>query len=228
MFLLEKLRSLLAVPAFSITSRRSVFASFAPAFTATATTPFHRLYSVNSVKPPMSTRVFVGGLAWETTDGSLKAAFEGCGEVTQAMVVLDRETGRSRGFGFVTFSEAEGAARAVEEMNQKELDGRPVRVDIANEKPDRGSGAERSGPRGGGGGYRNRDEPYGRGGRGGGYGDRDGGRGGGYRRDGGSRGDGEGYRKGGYDGDRRGGSRGGFEGGRGPRSGGSKRDYDNE
>ncbi|KAJ3116161.1 hypothetical protein HDU96_010270 [Phlyctochytrium bullatum] len=172
----------------------------------------------------MSTRVFVGGLAWETTDGSLKAAFEGCGEVTQAMVVMDRETGRSRGFGFVTFSEADHAARAVEEMNQTELDGRNVRVDIANEKPDRGSGAERSGPRGGG--YRGREEPYGRrGGGGGGYGDRERG---GYRRDEGRRGDGE-YRRGGYDGERssKGGSRGQYEGERGSRSGG-KRDYDDE
>ncbi|KAI8851360.1 hypothetical protein BC829DRAFT_352288, partial [Chytridium lagenaria] len=106
----------------------------------------------------MSARIFVGGLAWETTDGSLKAAFEECGEVTQAMVVLDRETGRSRGFGFVTFAEPEGAAKAVEDMNQRELDGRQVRVDLANEKPERGSGPDRSGPRGGGGGgYRSRD-----------------------------------------------------------------------
>ena len=55
----------------------------------------------------MSNKLFVGGLAWATTDASLKAAFEPFGEVVDAKVILDRETGRSRGFGFVTFSDAD-------------------------------------------------------------------------------------------------------------------------
>ena len=62
----------------------------------------------------MSTKLFVGGLAWATRDDSLRDHFAQCGDVTDAKVIMERETGRSRGFGFVTFADAETAAKARE------------------------------------------------------------------------------------------------------------------
>ena len=120
----------------------------------------------------MSTKLFVGGLAWATDEKSLRGHFEGCGEVAEARVITERDTGRSRGFGFVTFAEADGATAAIESLNGTELDGRSIRVDRATERGSGGGG----GGRGGGGGYRGGDG--GGGGGGGGYG---GGGGGGGR-----------------------------------------------
>jgi RNA recognition motif-containing protein len=82
----------------------------------------------------VSKKLFVGGLSWGTTDDGLQAAFESFGEVVEAKVVLDRDTGRSRGFGFVTFADDAAATRAAEEMNGVELDGRNIRVDEAHDK----------------------------------------------------------------------------------------------
>ena len=82
----------------------------------------------------MSKKLFVGGLSWGTTDDGLKAAFDKFGEIVEAKVVLDRDTGRSRGFGFVTFADDAAATKAAEEMNGAELDGRNLRVDIAHDK----------------------------------------------------------------------------------------------
>ena len=95
----------------------------------------------------MSSKLFVGGLAWATRDEALREHFAQCGEVTDAKVIMERETGRSRGFGFVTFADAESAAKAREELNNSDLDGRSIRVDTATERPNRGGG-------GGGGGFR--------------------------------------------------------------------------
>jgi len=120
----------------------------------------------------MSEKLFVGGLAWATTDDSLRQAFSAFGEVTDAKVITDRDTGRSRGFGFVTFSDATQATAATEGMNGAELDGRAIRVDSARERSGGGGGGGGGGRGGGGGGYR------GGGGGGGGYGG--GGGGGGY------------------------------------------------
>jgi len=92
----------------------------------------------------VSTKLFIGGLAWATTTDVLRSEFERFGAVEDAIVINDRETGRSRGFGFVTFSQPEDAEKAIAEMNDRDLDGRTIRVDRASE---RGSG-------GGGGGYR--------------------------------------------------------------------------
>lgn len=103
----------------------------------------------------MTNKVFVGGLSWNTTDESLRAAFEVCGPVTDAKVITDRDTGRSRGFGFVTFTSSEDAQRAISELDGNEVDGRVVRVNEAEDK--------RRGGGGGGGGRRD----GGRGGRGG-------------------------------------------------------------
>ncbi|MBV71136.1 MAG: RNA-binding protein [Myxococcales bacterium] len=88
----------------------------------------------------MSSKVFVGGLAWATTDDSLRTAFEGCGEVVEAKVITDRESGRSRGFGFVTYTDEEGAQAAVDQLSNSELDGRTIRVDLAREQRGGGGG----------------------------------------------------------------------------------------
>lgn len=82
----------------------------------------------------MSKKLFVGGLSWGTSDDGLRAAFEPFGEIVEAKVILDRDTGRSRGFGFVTFSDDAAATRAIEEMNGTELEGRAIRVDEAHDR----------------------------------------------------------------------------------------------
>tara|TARA_B100000676_G_scaffold57210_1_gene56320 strand:- start:124 stop:498 length:375 start_codon:yes stop_codon:yes gene_type:complete len=117
----------------------------------------------------MGTKVFVGGLSWDATDDDLKQLFGECGTVSDGVILQDRETGRSRGFGFVTYSSDEEAKAAIEKFHDFEFMGRKLTVNEARPREDRGGG----GYRGGGGGY-------GGGGRGGG---RDRGRGGGRDRD---------------------------------------------
>ena len=117
----------------------------------------------------MSQKLFVGGLSWNTGGIELQKEFEAYGVVLESTVVADRETGRSRGFGFVTMEDDAAAKTAVEKLNGAMVDGRAIRVDLAQsrgEGGDRGGGNRGGG--GGGGGY----------GRGGGYG---GGGGGGGR-----------------------------------------------
>jgi RNA recognition motif-containing protein len=89
----------------------------------------------------MSKKLFVGGLAWATTSESLRKAFEVYGDVAEAKVITDRETGRSRGFGFVTMTNAADADAAITAMDGKELDGRAVRVNEAS--PSNKSGGRR-------------------------------------------------------------------------------------
>ncbi|MCA9580823.1 MAG: RNA-binding protein [Myxococcales bacterium] len=103
----------------------------------------------------MAKKLFVGGLAWATDEHGLRSAFEQFGEINEAVVVLDRETGRSRGFGFVTFSDDSAAMNAVQEMNGSDLDGRSLTVNEAQERAPRGGGG--GGGRGGRGGGRGRD-----------------------------------------------------------------------
>lgn len=79
----------------------------------------------------MATKLFVGSLAWTTNDDSLKKFFESAGTVVSANVITDRESGRSRGFGFVEMSSDDEAKKAVNELNGKELDGRPIVVNEA-------------------------------------------------------------------------------------------------
>jgi cold-inducible RNA-binding protein len=124
----------------------------------------------------MSNKVYVGNLSWHTTDEDLLAAFEQFGNVSEAAIVRDRDTGRSRGFAFVTFYTPEEAQKAVDEQNDQDLGGRRVRVNIASPRGEGGGG------RGGGGGGYNRGSGGGGGYGGGGYGDGGygGGRGGGY------------------------------------------------
>lgn len=91
----------------------------------------------------MSKKLFVGNLSWGVDRDSLCRAFEGYGEIEDARVITDRDTGRSRGFGFVTFSDDGAADRAMEEMNGKDVDGRPLRVNEAQERQDRGPRRDR-------------------------------------------------------------------------------------
>jgi len=107
-----------------------------------------------------STKLFIGGLSWDTTDESLRSKFEEFGTVEDAVVLKSRETGRSRGFGFVTFQSAEEAEAAIAAMNEQEFEGRTIRVDKAGERPAGNGGSGFRGGRGGGFG----------GGRGGGFG----------------------------------------------------------
>jgi RNA recognition motif-containing protein len=86
----------------------------------------------------MSKKLFVGNLSWGTDRDGLYRAFESYGEIEDARVITDRDTGRSRGFGFITFTDGDAADRAIEEMNGQELDGRPLRVNEAMERQDRG------------------------------------------------------------------------------------------
>lgn len=79
------------------------------------------------------TKLFVGGLSWDTQGDQLREAFSRFGVLKEAIVVADRDTGRSRGFGFVTFESAIDAAAAARQMNGAELDGRTLRVNPADQ-----------------------------------------------------------------------------------------------
>jgi cold-inducible RNA-binding protein len=102
----------------------------------------------------MSKKLFVGGLSWDTNDQSLAAAFSRFGPVIEAKVISDRDTGRSRGFGFVTFEAPADADNAIAEMDGAEIDGRAVRVNEAEDKQRGGGGGGGGGGRGGRGGGR--------------------------------------------------------------------------
>jgi cold-inducible RNA-binding protein len=78
-------------------------------------------------------KLYVGNLPWSTTDSDLEELFGAVGTVESAAVVADRETGRSRGFGFVEMSQSDGA-RAIAELNGNQIDGREIRVNEAHEK----------------------------------------------------------------------------------------------
>lgn len=136
--------------------------------------------------------IYVGNISFGATEGDLQDAFEQFGVVSQLKIITDRETGRSRGFGFVTMENADEGRAAIEALNGQEIDGRQLSIREATPRAPRegGGGGFRGAPRqgggGGGGGYRG----------GGGGGDRRGG-GGGHR--GGN--------------DRRGGNRGGYQDG---------------
>ena len=159
----------------------------------------------------MGNKLYVGNLAYSVRDESLQAAFGQFGTVTSAKVMMDRETGRSKGFGFVEMGSDAEAQAAVNGMNGQALDGRPLVVNEARPREERpgGFGGGGGGSRSGGGGY---GGGGGTGGGGGGYGGGGGGRsggGGGYGGGGGGRsGGGGGY--GGGSGGSGGGGRGGY------------------
>ena len=107
----------------------------------------------------MAQKLFIGGLSFSTSDERLRELFAAAGTVESAAVVTDRDTGRSRGFGFVEMSTAEEAAEAVKKFNGQEVDGRTLKVELANPS---GSGGGRSGGgyrSGGGGGNRGKGLP---------------------------------------------------------------------
>ena len=88
----------------------------------------------------MSKKIFVGGLSWDTDDAGLTRAFEQFGDVVDAKVITERDSGRSRGFGFVTFSNTDAVTDAIDGMNGSELDGRRLNVDVARERTSRNEG----------------------------------------------------------------------------------------
>ncbi|KAG6540914.1 hypothetical protein Mapa_017708 [Marchantia paleacea] len=97
-------------------------------------------------------RCFVGGLSWSTTDRGLEDAFRPYSSVLDAKVMVDRGTGRSRGFGFVTFGDERSMDQAIHRLHGKDLDGRPITVDKAQRKSRGGTDRYRAGSGGRGGG----------------------------------------------------------------------------
>lgn len=95
-------------------------------------------------------KLFVGNLSWNTDEETLRKAFSGYGELEDARIITDRETGRSRGFGFVTFSNGDDANAAIEALDGSEMDGRQIKVNQARERESRsgGGGGGRGGSRG--------------------------------------------------------------------------------
>ena len=108
----------------------------------------------------MSNKLFVGNLSFNTTENDLQDAFAAHGTVTETNLMMDRETNRPRGFGFVTMSSAEEAQKAIDALNGKTIDGRALTVNIARPREERtgggGGGGGRREFRGGGGGGRDR------------------------------------------------------------------------
>jgi cold-inducible RNA-binding protein len=107
----------------------------------------------------VSTKLFVGNLSFNTTENALHDAFAAHGTVVEANLMVDRMSGRPRGFGFVTMSTPEEAQKAIAAMNNAQLDGRNLTVNIARPKEERPPGGGGRGPRreyGGGGGGRDR------------------------------------------------------------------------
>ena len=87
--------------------------------------------------------LYVSNLAFQTSDEDLRKLFSAYGKVTSAKVITDRDTGRSRGFGFVEMESEKDGQDAIKNLNMKEVDGRAMSVSIAREKPDRGFGSRR-------------------------------------------------------------------------------------
>ena len=98
-------------------------------------------------------KIYVGNLNFQTDQAGLEATFSNFGEVSEVAIITDRETGRPRGFAFVTMDD-EGGRKAIEELNGTELDGRTINVNEAKPREPRGGGG--GGYRGGGGGGRDR------------------------------------------------------------------------
>lgn len=136
----------------------------------------------------MGKNIYVGNLSFKVSDAELEQMFSPFGEVTSAKVITDRESGQSRGFGFVEMSDSSSADAAINSMNGKEVDGRALKVNEAEARSTGGGGGRGRGGYGGGGGGGNRGGGYGGGGgnrgggnRGGGYGGGGGGNRGGNR-----------------------------------------------
>ncbi|KAL2329878.1 hypothetical protein Fmac_017459 [Flemingia macrophylla] len=140
-----------------------------------------------AIRSMSSAKIFVGGISYSTDDMSLREAFSRYGEVIDAKVITDRESGRSRGFAFITYATSEDASSAIQGMDGQDLHGRRIRVNYATERsrPGFGGGGYGGGYGGGGGGYGgggygSSSGGYGRGGYGGGNYEGDNNRGGSY------------------------------------------------
>ncbi|KZV82140.1 hypothetical protein EXIGLDRAFT_657508, partial [Exidia glandulosa HHB12029] len=83
----------------------------------------------------MASKVYVGNLSWNTTDDTLRESFSQFGQILDSIVMRDRDTGRSRGFGFVTYGSPQEAEAAIASLNDQELDGRRIKVNLANARP---------------------------------------------------------------------------------------------
>jgi len=116
-------------------------------------------------------KIYVGNLSYDVAESDLEQAFGEFGQVTSVNIIKDKQTGESKGFGFVEMSEVSAGQTAIKEMNGKELKGRELKVDQAKERPARHSGSRGGfGSRGGGGGGRRFGGRGGSGGSGGGGG----------------------------------------------------------
>ena len=93
----------------------------------------------------MSHKIYVGNLSYNTSEEDLKARCEAFGPVVSCRIITDRDTGRSKGFGFVEFETAEAMQKAIEELNDQEVDGRNLRVNEAEDRPRQGGGGRRAG-----------------------------------------------------------------------------------
>jgi len=96
-------------------------------------------------------QLYVGNLDYSTSEESLKELFSSCGEVVSTKIIMDRETGRSKGFGFVEMAAKNDGVKAISQLNGQEVNGRSIKVNEAQQKPQGGGGG---GNRGGGGGRR--------------------------------------------------------------------------
>ena len=105
----------------------------------------------------MAKKLYVGNLTYDTTDSTLQEMFEAFGTVLSAQVIMDRDSGRSKGFGFVEMESNQEAQAAIDGLHEKEVNGRPLTVNEAKPREDRGgggrSGGGYGGGRSGGGGY---------------------------------------------------------------------------
>lgn len=104
----------------------------------------------------MNNKLYVGNLSFNTTENELHDTFAAHGTVTEANLMVDRESGRPRGFGFVTMSSEAEAQKAIAALNGAQLDGRPLTVNVAKPREERGGGGGGRGYGGGGGGGRSR------------------------------------------------------------------------
>ena len=175
------------------------------------------------------TNIYVGNLSFRATEDEIRQAFARFGEVSKVSIIVDRETGRSRGFAFVEMPSGDEAKAAVEALNQQEVAGRRISCNEARPREERPASGGGGGYGGGGGGYGVGCGGYGGGGGGGGYG---GGGGGGGRRERGGGGGGD-SGGGGYGGNNSGGGGygggggggGGYGGGNGGGGGGRRERY---
>lgn len=99
----------------------------------------------------MATKLYVGNLSYGATNESLEQLFSPHGEVRSVQVIIDRDTGRSKGFGFVEMGDSQSATAAINALNGHEVDGRQLTVNEARAKEERGGGGDRRGGGGGGG-----------------------------------------------------------------------------